>query len=78
MRLRCVGDAIVTDDLVTVATFAPQLLPTIRDRAEELLMRGAAAGDWELRERVYEYETRIFELEEENGRLKARVSDDAG
>ena len=71
VRLWVVGDAIVSDEHDVVATFHPQLLPTRRERAEALLMLGAAESEWELRERCYEQQDRIEELEEELKQCRA-------
>ena len=78
MKLRVVGDLIIAHGCEIVASFNPQLLPTLRETAEELLMRGAEQSDWELRERVYEYETRLEELDGEIAGLRARLEEIEG
>ena len=78
MKLRCVGDCIVTDDGTVVAVFAPRLLPTIREKAEELLMHGAVENDWELRERLFEYEGKLEELDGEIAGLRDRIREIEG
>jgi hypothetical protein len=67
MRLRVVGDQIITDELDVVAVFDPRLLPTRRDAAEVLLMQGAQENDWDVQQRCYEQQDTIDALE---GRIR--------
>jgi hypothetical protein len=75
MKLQVLGDEIWTDDGELIAMFNTRLGASRRDRAEELLMHGAAETDWDLRERVYEQQNRIDELEYEVARLKTLLEE---
>jgi hypothetical protein len=67
MKLRIVGDQIITDELDVVAVFDPRLLPTRRDAAEVLLMQGAQENDWDVQQRCFEQQDQIDEL---RGRIR--------
>ena len=75
MKLYVVGDMVFSDGLDVIATFDRNLLPTMRDTAEQLLMAGAQPTEWELRERLIEQQDRITALEEQLADRNAAIRD---
>jgi hypothetical protein len=80
MMLRVVGDAIVSDEGDLIATFNADLLATRRDIAERTLFLPNWETDADLRLRIFEYEDRIAELEQDVIQLKEllEVRDECG
>src|SRR5262245_23065263 len=72
MRLRIIGDTIVTGGLELVAIFSPSLSAVSRGEVEEMLRHYETETDADLRDRVFEQQDRIAELEAETEQLRER------